>query len=141
MTDTRVNRPTPSHPEGPAQALILSLVVFRTSIHVRLAIAQHGVDGPGQLVCSGGNGLGRSQVGFLPAQEGAQGAVGAVQRVGGQTQCCRRPAGALALVRELMTLPPEMRLLGLSPSYDAKRLAFSRFVMSVPTSLTTLRAV
>ena len=48
---------------------------------------------------------------------------------------------ALGLVFELMTLPPVMRLLGLSPSYDAKRLAFSRFVMSVPTSLTTLRAV
>ena len=38
--------------------------------------------------------LGRSQVGFLPAQEGAQGAVGAVQRVGRQTQCRRGPVGA-----------------------------------------------
>ena len=48
---------------------------------------------------------------------------------------------ALGLVFELLTLPPVMRLLGLSPSYDAKRLAFSRFVMSVPTSLTILRTV
>ena len=40
-----------------------------------------------------------------------------------------------------MTLPPVMRLLGLSPSHDAKRLAFAHFVMSMPTSLTTLRTV
>ena len=38
--------------------------------------------------------LGASQVAFLPAQEGAQGAVGAVQRVGRQTQCRRGPVGA-----------------------------------------------
>ena len=63
------------------------------------------------------------------------------RRVGAARRNAAAARLALALVRELMTLPPVMRLLGLSPSYDAKRLAFSRFVMSVPTSLTTLRAV
>ena len=65
----QLGRPTLGGAQRPL--LILSLVVFRTSIHVLLAIAQHGVDEPGQLVGGGGNGLGRSQVGFLPAQEGA----------------------------------------------------------------------
>ena len=74
--------------------LILSLVVFRAGIHVFLAVAQHGIDEPSQLVGGGGDGLGRSQVGFLPAQEGAQGAAGAVQRVGRQTQGRRGPVGA-----------------------------------------------
>ena len=40
-----------------------------------------------------------------------------------------------------MTLPPVMRLLGLSPSQDAKCLALGHFVMSAPTSLITFRAV
>ena len=53
--------------------LILAFVVLRTGIHVVLAMAQHGIDEPGQLVGGGGDGLGRSQVGFLPPQEGAQG--------------------------------------------------------------------
>ena len=48
---------------------------------------------------------------------------------------------ALGLVFELMTRPPVMRLLGLSPSQDAKCLALGHFVMSVPTSLVTFRAV
>ena len=48
---------------------------------------------------------------------------------------------ALGLVFELMTLPPVMRLLGLSPSQDAKCLALGHFVMSAPTSLVTFRAV
>ena len=65
--------------------LILSLVVFSAGIRVLPAVAQHGIDEPGQLVGRGRNGLGRSQMGFLPAQEGAQGAVGAMQRVGRQS--------------------------------------------------------
>ena len=48
---------------------------------------------------------------------------------------------AQALVLELMTLPPVMRLLGLSPSQDAKCLALGHFVISVPISLSTLSAV
>ena len=47
----------------------------------------------------------------------------------------------LALVFELMTLPPVMRLLGLSPSQDAKCLALGHFVISVPISLMTFSAV
>ena len=74
--------------------LILTFVVFRASIHVLLAVAQHGIDELRQLVSGGGDGLGRTQLCLLPAQEGAQGAVRAVQRVGGQTQCRRRPARA-----------------------------------------------
>ena len=88
----QLRRPTLGRAQRPL--LILTLVVFRTSIHVLLAVAQHGVDEPGQLVGRGGDGLRRAQVGFLPAQEGAQGAVGAVQRVGRQTQCRRGPVGA-----------------------------------------------
>ena len=37
---------------------------------------------------------------------------------------------ALGLVLELMTLPPVMRLFGLSPNQDAKCLALGHFVMS-----------
>ena len=46
------------------------------------------------LWACGCDGLGRSELRFLPVQEGAQGAVGTVQRVGRQTQCRRSPAGA-----------------------------------------------
>ena len=120
--------------------LILTFVVFRASIHVLLVVAQHGIDEPRQLVSGGGDGLGRAQVGLLPAQEGAQGAVGAVQRVGRQTHAAAARL-ALGLVFELMTLPPVTRLFGLSPSQEAKWLALSHLVMSVPISLTTLRAV
>ena len=88
----QLGRPTLGGAQRPL--LILSLVVFRTSIHVLLAIAQHGVDEPGQLVGRGGNGLGRTHLCLLPAQEGAQGAVGAVQRVGRQTQGRGGPVGA-----------------------------------------------
>ena len=49
---------------------------------------------PGQLVRRGGDGLGRAQLRFLAAQERALSAVGAVQPVGGQTQCRRGPMGA-----------------------------------------------
>ena len=59
--------------------LILTFVVFGASIHVLLAVPQHGIDEPGQLMCRGGDGLGRTQLGLLPPQERAQGAVGAVQ--------------------------------------------------------------
>ena len=52
---------------------ILAFVVLCVGIHVRLPVPQHGVNDAGQLVGRGGDGLGRSQVGFLPAQEGAQG--------------------------------------------------------------------
>ena len=38
--------------------------------------------------------LGCSQVVFLPAQKRLQGTVGAVQRVGGQVQCCCGSVGA-----------------------------------------------
>ena len=48
---------------------------------------------------------------------------------------------ALGLVFELMTLPPVIRLSGLSPNQDAKCLALGHFVMSVPISLITLSAV
>ena len=48
---------------------------------------------------------------------------------------------ALGLVFELMTLPPVMRLFGLSPSQEAKWPVLSHLVMSVPISLTTFRAV
>ena len=48
---------------------------------------------------------------------------------------------ALGLVLELITLPPVMRLLGLSPNQEAKCFALVHFVMSVPISLTTLSAV
>ena len=51
---------------------------------------------------------------------------------------------ALGLVRELITFPPVTRLLGLSPSQEAKCLALCHLVMSagVPVSLITLgRAV
>ena len=63
-----------------------------------------------QLVGRGGDGLGRSPLRFLPAQEGAQGAVGAMQRVGRQTQGRRRTVGAeLGLIstsgREIRTRP------------------------------------
>ena len=71
--------------------LILTFVVFGASVHVLLAVSEHGVDDAGQLVRCRRDGLGRSQVGFLSAQEGAQGAVGAVQRVGRQTQMPPRP--------------------------------------------------
>ena len=74
--------------------LILSLVVFRAGIRVLVAVAQHGIDDASQLVGRGSDGLGRSQMGFLPAQEGAQGAVGAVQRVGRQTQRLGCPVAA-----------------------------------------------
>ena len=79
-------------------------------------------------------------MGFLPAQEGAQGAVGAVQRLAAR----RRAAAArlaLGLAFELMTLPPVMRLFGLSPSQDAKCLALGHLVMSALISLITFRAV
>ena len=48
-----------------------------------------------QLVRRGGDGLGSAQVRFLPAQEGPQGAVGAVQPVGRQAR--NAPAARLAL--------------------------------------------
>ena len=38
--------------------------------------------------------LGRPQVRLLPPQKGSQGAIGAVQRVGRQTQRRRRPVAA-----------------------------------------------
>ena len=78
--------------QGPL--LILLLIVFRAGVHVLLAVAEHGVNHPGQLVCRGRDGLGRTQVGLLSAQEGALGAVGAVQRVGRHTQGRRGPVGA-----------------------------------------------
>ena len=40
-----------------------------------------------------------------------------------------------------MTLPPVIRLSGLSPSQDAKHLAVAQLVMSVPISLITFNAV
>ena len=63
--------------------LILTFVVFGAGIHVVLAVPQHGIDDASQLVGCGGDGLGClcSQIGFLPAQEGAQGTVGTMQRV------------------------------------------------------------
>ena len=78
--------------------LILTLVVFGASIYVVLAVAQHGVDEHRQLVRRGGDGLGRSQVRFLPAQEGPQGAVGAVQPVGRQARNAAAARLALGLV-------------------------------------------
>ena len=121
--------------------LILAFVVFSAGIHVVLAMAQHGIDEPGQLVGGGGDGLGRTQLGLLPAQEGTQGAVGAVQRVGAARRNAAAARLALGLVLELITRPPVMRLFGLSPSQEAKCLALGHFVMSVPISLITFRAV
>ena len=40
--------------------------------------------------------LGSSKMAFLPAQEGAQGSVGAVQRVGRQTQSFGCPVDCIA---------------------------------------------
>ena len=88
----QLRRPTLGRAQRPV--LILLLVVLRAGIHVFLPVAQHGVDEPGQLVRRGGDGLGRIQMGFLPAEEGAQGTVGTVQRVGRQTQGCRGSARA-----------------------------------------------
>ena len=119
----------------------LLIVVFSAGIHVFLAVAQHRIDEPGQLVGRGGDGLGRSHLCLLPAQEGAQGAAGAVQGVGRQTQGHPAARLALGLVLELMTLPTVMRLFGLSPNQDAKCFALVHFVMSVPILLTTLSAV
>ena len=48
---------------------------------------------------------------------------------------------ALGLVFELITRQPVMRWSGLSPGQDAKCLALGHFVMSVPISLITFRAV
>ena len=48
---------------------------------------------------------------------------------------------AMGLVFELLTLPPVIRLSGLSPSQDAKCLALGHFVISVPISLITFNAV
>ena len=48
---------------------------------------------------------------------------------------------ALALVIELMTRPPVIRLWWLSPRQDAKCLALGHLVMSVPISLITFNAV
>ena len=48
---------------------------------------------------------------------------------------------ALGLVRELMTLAPVTRLLGLNPSHQAKCLAVGHLVISVPTSPITFSAV
>ena len=119
---------------------ILAFVVSRASVRVRLAVPQHGVNDAGQLVDRGRDGLRYSQLGLLPAQKGTQGADGAMQRVGGQTQSRRRLL-ALGLVFGLMTLPPVTRLSGLSPSQEAKWPALGHFDMSVPISLSTFRAV
>ena len=73
-------RPTPGGVQGPL--LILLLIVFRASVHVPVPVAQYGIDDPSQLVGRGRDGLGRSQMGLLPAQEGAESTVGAVQCVG-----------------------------------------------------------
>ena len=119
--------------------LILTFVVFSAGIHVLLAVTQHGIDESRQLVRRGGDGLGRTHLRFLPAQEGAQ---GLSERC--SPWAARRNAAAarlaLGLVFELMTRPPVTRLSGLSPSQDAS-LALGHFVMSVPISLITFRAV
>ena len=120
--------------------MVLGLVVVSAVIHVLLPIAQHGVDDSGQLVRRGRNGLGRSQLRLLAAQERSQRTVGAVQGVGRQPQPLAARL-ALGLVRELMTLPPVTRLLGLNPSHEAKCLAVGHLAISVPTSLITFNAV
>ena len=80
---------------GPQRPLaILTLVVLGSGIHVSLAVAQHGVDDSGQLVRRRRDSFGRSQLGFLAAQKGTEGAVGAMQGIGRQPQCRSRPVGA-----------------------------------------------
>ena len=88
----------------------------------------------------GGDGFGRAQLDFLRRRKAPR---ALSERC--STLAARRNAAAarlaLGLVLELITLPPVMRLLGLSPSQDAKCLALGHLVMSVPISLITFRAV
>ena len=104
----QLGRPTLRRAQCPL--LVLCLVVFSAGIHVFLAVPQHGIDKSGQLVGRGRDGLGSAQMGFLPAQEAAQGCRSGAGR--GRPDATLRPP--LALVFELMTLPPVIRLLRLS---------------------------
>ena len=98
----QLGRPTLGRTQGPL--LILSLVVFRTSIHVFLAIAQHGIADASQLVGRGGDGLGRSQV---TPSFGAGTRPGRCRSGAARWRPERNAAAArlvLGLVLELMTL-------------------------------------
>ena len=95
--------------------LISTFVVFRANIHVPLSVAQHGIDDAGQLVGGGGDGLGRSRWAFFRRRKAPR----ALSERCSALAARRNAAAArlaLGLVFELMTLPPVMRLLGLSPS-------------------------
>ena len=120
---------------------VLTHLVFGSSIYVLLAVAQHGVVDPGQLVGPGGDGLGRApRWTFFRLRKGPR----ALLERRGALAASRSAAAArlaLALVFELITLPPVMRLSRPSPSPEAKCLALDHFVMSVATSLITFNAV
>ena len=94
---------------------VTALVKLRAGIPVVLVVSQHGVDDPRQFVGSDGDALESSQLLLPSAQEGTQGTVEAVHAIGSQTQ----RGGAVGLVRELLTLMPVIRLLGLSANQDA----------------------
>ena len=134
----QLGRPTFRRAQRPL--LILALVVFCASVRVLLAVAQHGIDESRQLVRGGGDGLGAPSWAFFRRRKAPR----ALPERCSALAASRSAAAArlaLALVFELITLPPVMRLWGLSPSQDAKCLALGHVVMSVPVSLTTFNAV
>ena len=107
---------------------ILAFVVLCAGIHVRLAVAQHGVNDAGQLVSRGSDGLRRSQLAFFRRRKAPR----ALSERCSALAARRNAAAArlaLGLVFELMTLPPVTRLFGLSPSQEAKWPVLSHLVM------------
>ena len=100
----QLSRPTLCRTQG--SLLILALVVFRAGIHVFLAVAQHGIDEPGQLVGGGGDGLGRApRWAFFRRRKAPR----ALSERCSALAARRKVAAArlaLGLVFELMTRPP-----------------------------------
>ena len=126
---------------GAQRPLVIStFVVFRASIHVFLAIPQHGVDDLASLWAVAVRALGAPRWAFFRRRKAPR----ALSERCSALAARRKAAAArlaLGLVFELLTLPPVIRLSGLSPSHDAKCLVLGHLVMSVPISLITFRAV
>ena len=112
-----------------ALLLILALVVFGAGIHVRLTVAQDGINKLRQLVRRGGDGLGAPIWAFFQLRN----LFGALSE-----RCCSVGAGLGPGTDDLAT---GNAVVGTQPQPRREVLGILPFLMSVPTSLTILRAV
>jgi len=65
---------------------VSAFALFLAQFDVLASVLEHGVHKPGEFVCRGGDGFGRTQVGFLASEEGTECRMAILQTIGSQPE-------------------------------------------------------